>query len=91
MGDLSPREKAIVARALDLDLLADRPPAYLSPNLCTALSLVLAIPTLGFSLLLVPIAWVAQYEHTAGRIEALRRRIEGLGPPAGANPETGTA
>jgi hypothetical protein len=32
---------------------ATRPPAYLSPQWCTALSLWLALPTLGYSLIFV--------------------------------------
>ena len=80
MGTLSPQDTAIVARARDLNLLTDSPPGYLSPGLCTALSLVRALPTLGFSLLFVPILWVAQYEHTARRLETLRRRVEAIGP-----------
>jgi hypothetical protein len=86
MDTLSPQETAIVTRARDLNLLNDRPPGYLSPGLCTALSLVLAIPTLGFSLLFVPILWVAQYDHTARRIEALRRRVESFAPQAAVSP-----
>jgi len=53
------------------------PPAYLSPNLCTALSLILALPTLGYSLLLVPILWVAQHDHTNQRLRRLRLQLEG--------------
>jgi len=80
MGYLSPEERAIVDQARRLQLLSDSPPAYLSPNLCTALSLVLAIPTLGFSLLFVPIVWVAQYDHTARKIATLKIRIAAVAP-----------
>jgi len=37
---------------------------------------LLALPTLGFSLLFVPILWVVQHEITAGRIARLRERLE---------------
>jgi len=53
-------DQVIVDRALALGLNdAVPPPAYLSPHLCTVLSFLLAVPTLGFSIVLVPILWVA--------------------------------
>jgi|APCry1669189034_1035192.scaffolds.fasta_scaffold106713_1 hypothetical protein len=77
MRFLPPEEQAIVDRAVALGLEgASPPPAYLSPQLCTGLSLVLAIPTLGYSLLLFPILWVAQSERTTQRILSLRRKLE---------------
>jgi hypothetical protein len=78
MGFLPPEEQAVVDRARALGLGGTGPdPAYLCPNLCTALSLLLAVPSLGFSLLLVPILWVAQHEHTGERIRRLRRELAG--------------
>jgi hypothetical protein len=52
--------------------------AYLSPGWCTALSLGLALPTLGTSLLLVPILWVMQHDRTAARLGRLRREVQGI-------------
>jgi hypothetical protein len=76
MGFLPPEEQAVVDRARAIGLAGSgRDPAYLCPTLCTALTLLLAIPTLGFSLVLVPILWVAQYEHTGARIQRLRREL----------------
>jgi len=73
-----PREdKAIIDQALELGLQDGiSPPAYLSPHLCTALSFLLAVPSLGFSLVLVPILWVAQYDQTKHRIMGLRKQLE---------------
>ena len=73
-----PREdQAILDQALELGLQdSATPPAYLSPHLCTALSFLLAIPSLGFSLVLVPILWVAQYERTKHRILCLQKQLE---------------
>ncbi len=73
-----PREdQAILDLALELGLLDGvSPPAYLSPHLCTALSFLLAVPSFGFSLVFVPILWVAQYERTNHRILCLRKALE---------------
>jgi hypothetical protein len=69
-------DQAIVDQALELGLQeAVPPPAYLSPHLCTALSFLLAVPSLGFSLVLVPILWVAQYERTKHRILCLQKEL----------------
>jgi hypothetical protein len=69
--------EVIVDRALALGLNGAVPaPAYLSPRLCTALSFILAVPSLGFSLVLVPILWVAQYDRTKHRIMRLRNQLE---------------
>jgi len=77
MGFLPAEDQIVVDRALALGLNGAVPtPAYLSPNLCTALSFLLAIPTLGFSLVLVPILWVAQYDQTKHRIMGLRQQLE---------------
>jgi len=75
MGFLNPEEAAVVERARRLGLISRDAPAYLHPDLCTLVSLALAVPTLGFSLLFVPILWVAQYDLTSRRIEALRLRL----------------
>jgi hypothetical protein len=77
MRFLPPEEQALVCRAQALGLPEASPtPAYLSPNWCTALSLVLALPTLGYSLLLVPIVWIVQHDRTAHRLGTLRRQLE---------------
>ena len=77
MRFLPAEEQVIVDRALELGLNGAVPaPAYLSPNLCTALSFLLAVPSLGFSLVLVPILWVAQYDRTKHRIMDLRKQLE---------------
>ena len=77
MRFLPAEEQVIVDRALELGLNGAVPvPAYLSPNLCTALSFLLAVPSLGFSLVLVPILWVAQYDRTKHRIMGLRKQLE---------------
>ena len=70
-------DQVIVDRALALGLNdAVPPPAYLSPHLCTVLSFLLAVPTLGFSIVLVPILWVAQYDRTKHRIIGLQKQLE---------------
>jgi len=70
-------DQAIVDRALALGLHdAVPPPAYLAPHLCTVLSILLAVPTLGFSLVMVPIFWVAQYDRTKHRINCLQKQLE---------------
>ena len=77
MRFLPAEEQVIVDRALELGLNDAVPaPAYLSPNLCTALSFLLAVPSWGFSLVLVPILWVAQYDRTKHRIMGLRKQLE---------------
>ena len=70
-------DQVIVNRALALGLNDAFPaPAYLSPQLCTALSFLLAVPSLGFSLVLIPILWVAQHDITKHRITGLRKQLE---------------
>jgi hypothetical protein len=77
MRFLPAEDQVVVDRALALGLQDAFPaPAYLSPPLCTALNFILAVPTFGFSLVLVPILWVAQYDQTKHRIMNLRRQIE---------------
>ena len=77
MRFLPPDEQEIVcrARALGLDG-AIRPPSYLSPQWCTALSLWLALPTFGYSLIFVPLLWVIQHDRTATRLARLRLELE---------------
>ena len=68
---------SLVAEARRRGLLSSqRDPAYLSPGLCTALSFLLALPTLGFSLVFVPIAWVVQYELTDHKLTRLRQQLD---------------
>ena len=74
---LTPEEKRIVQSALHSGLLADQEaPRYWPAWSCTLLSCLLALPTLGLSLLFVPILWVAQHEISAARIARLRARLE---------------
>jgi len=83
MRYLPPEDQAILDQAFELGLQdAVSPPAYLSPHLCTALSFLLAVPSLGFSLVLVPILWVAQYDRTQHRILCLQKQLETQGNPA---------
>lgn len=80
---LPAEQRALVEVARSRGLCSTAPdPAYLSPGLCTALSFLLAVPTLGFSLVFVPILWVAQYERTDHRLRQLRRQLEGSTPAA---------
>jgi hypothetical protein len=85
---LPPEDQVIVEQARGIGLLAGADaPAYLSPDLCTALSLLLAVPTLGYSLLFVPIAWVAQHERTNHRLARLRGQLERVAAHGDAKPE----
>ena len=90
MRFLPPEEQAIVCRAQELGLAGASPsPAYLRPDWCTGLSLALAIPTLGYSLLFVPILWVAQHDRTIRRLSHLRGQLEThpAGTALASNPE----
>ncbi|MEB3304579.1 MAG: hypothetical protein VKL58_00020 [Cyanobacteriota bacterium] len=77
MRFLPSEEQGIVdmAKAIGLDG-ASPPPAYLSPHWCTVLSVLLALPTFGYSLILVPILWVIQHDRTATRLTLLRLELE---------------
>ena len=97
MRFLPPEEQRLVAKAQARCLPEAFPaPGYLSPDLCTVLSLVLALPTYGYSLLLVPILWVAQYDRTEQRLHRLRQQLanDSVDPmepiAAGAASETAT-
>ena len=79
MGFLTSDEDRIVQAARQRGLLANQaPPEYLPAWSCTLLSCLLALPTLGFSFLFVPILWVVQHEITAGRIARLRVRLHSV-------------
>jgi hypothetical protein len=83
MRFLSYQDQAIVNQALELGLQDGAPPpAYWSPHLCTALSFLLAVPSMGFSLVLVPILWVAQYDRTKHRILCMQKLLESQPNPA---------
>ncbi len=76
---LTPDEECIVQTAAQCGLLVNQAaPGYLPAWSCTLLSCLLALPTLGLSLLFVPILWVAQHERTAARIARLRARLESV-------------
>jgi hypothetical protein len=77
MRFLPPDEQEIVSRARILGLDGAIPsPSYLSPQWCTALSLWLAVPTLGYSLIFVPLLWVIQHDRTATKLTRLRLELE---------------
>jgi len=87
VAGLTPEEQSIVERARLLGIAEAEPvPAYWSPALCTALSFLLAPPTLGYSLIVVPLIWVTQHEHTRARLATLRARLL---PSAAPSPEAG--
>lgn len=72
-----PPEASVIVKQAQLHRLpgSQPPPAYLTPGSCTVLMLLLAVPTLGYSLLLVPLLWVAQHDRTDRRIELLRSQL----------------
>lgn len=73
---LSSEERALVARAQELGLFpAGQAPGFLSPALCTTLSLLLALPTFGYSLIVVPLIWYAQHDRASARIALLRMQL----------------
>lgn len=78
----TPEQVRILELAHRQGLLEGQPaPAFQPPWQCTLLSFALALPTLGFSLVLVPLLWVAQYEHTNARLRRLEQRLaEGSAP-----------
>ena len=79
MRFLPPDEQEIDSRARILGLDgAIPPPSDLSPQWCTALSLWLALPTLGYSLIFVPLLWVIQHDRTATRLARLRLELEAV-------------
>lgn len=71
-----------MTRAQELGLCsASEAPGFLSPGLCTTLSLLLALPSFGYSLIVVPLIWYAQHERASARIAQLRRLLgEAQGP-----------
>lgn len=74
---LSAEQLSLLAEARRCGLQGcDPAPGFLSPALCTTLALLLALPSFGFSLLLVPILWLVQYEHTDHRLRQLRRQLD---------------
>jgi hypothetical protein len=79
MRFLPSEDQVVVDRALALGLNGAVPaPAYLSPQLCTALSFLLAVPTLGFSLVFdsYPLGCSARPNQTPnhGLAQAARKR-----------------
>ena len=73
---LTPEEETVVQEAIRQGLVSQHStPSYLPASWCTLLSFVLAPPSLGFSLLLVPLLWVAQHDLTTYRIGRLRQRL----------------
>lgn len=78
MRFLPPDEQSLVCRAQAMGLEGASPaPAFLCPQWCTALSLTLAVPTFGYSLLFVPLLWVIQHDRTATRLARLRLQLDG--------------
>jgi hypothetical protein len=81
MRFLPPEEQEIVCQALAKGLPGATPsPGYLSPQWCTTLSVLFAVPTFGYSLIVVPLLWVIQHDRTAARLATLRLELEGLPP-----------
>ena len=77
MDSLTAEERRVVSAALQRGLVeATAAPAYLPAPLCTLLSFLLILPTLGTSLLLVPLIWVAQHDHTRQRILRLQGDLQ---------------
>ncbi|MCP9848471.1 hypothetical protein [Cyanobium sp. Morenito 9A2] len=73
----SAEERSIVMEAVRCGLLdPNDTPTYFPPRYCTPLSLLLVPFTLGFSLLFVPILWVAQHEITGQRMARLREKLQ---------------
>lgn len=73
---LSTEEQAVVARAQALGLTnRSAAPAFLAPGVCTTLSLLLALPTFGFSLIVVPLIWYAQHDRASARIALMRSQL----------------
>lgn len=76
MKILSPEEQALVARAQALGLCkASQSPGFLSPRACTTLSLLMALPTFGLSLIVVPLIWYAQHDRASARMALLQRQL----------------
>jgi hypothetical protein len=72
----TPEEETVVREAIRQGLVSeDATPSYLPTSWCTLLTFVLAPPSLGLSLLLVPLLWVAQHDLTSHRIGRLRQRL----------------
>ncbi|MEI6616371.1 MAG: hypothetical protein WCL59_07300, partial [Cyanobium sp. ELA507] len=75
--DLTREQKDTIEMARQRGFLEGQSsPRYLPPRQCTLLTFLLALPTLGFSLVLVPILWVVQYEHTSGRLRRLKEQLD---------------
>jgi hypothetical protein len=73
---LSSEELAIVQQARQQGLLdQEESLAYLPGWLCSVLSIALVPLSLGFSLVFVPIVWIAQHDRTATRIARLRHQL----------------
>jgi hypothetical protein len=73
---LSREELAIVDQARRQGLLDHgESPTYLPGWLCSVLSIALVPLSLGFSLVFVPIVWIAQHDRTATRIARLRHQL----------------
>jgi hypothetical protein len=81
---LSGEEFAIVRQARDAGLLEQEESlAYLPGWLCSVLSIALVPLSLGFSLVFVPIVWIAQHDRTATRIARLRHQLSSACPLCG--------
>lgn len=78
----TPEEETVVQEAIRQGLVSQHSiPSYLPASWCTLLAFGLAPPSLGFSLLLVPLLWVAQHDHTSHRISLLRQRLRSNNEP----------
>lgn len=67
---LSPQERLILDRGRRVGLIrANRLVGYWRWGWCLLLSIPLAFPSFGLSLLLLPLIWLLQHRHTRFRIE----------------------
>ena len=78
-----PRSAVGDEEAIRLGLLAAARPPFALPGWSrTLLSFGLALPTLGYMRVFVPLIRVAQHDHTGHHIAELRERIKRKGRPA---------
>jgi hypothetical protein len=73
---LTEEEQAIVMTARRYGMISEHQRVqYLCGNQCILWALGLAPFTLGFSLILCPLVWVAQHDRTGRSIDRLRQQL----------------
>lgn len=73
---LTEEEQAIVMTARQCGMISDSEQVrYLCGNRCILWALGLVPFTLGFSLILCPLVWVAQHDMTGRSIDRLRQQL----------------